>query len=230
MSQDNANLAMQYSEQVIQLGFVTIFAPAFPIAPLIAVIVNAISIKGELNMYCYYGRRSIAKGAAGIGAWQSIIEFVSTVAVIVNAGIVFFTADAALKTAWFAGFTDFEKFGIVIILEHILIGLKMLLQGVITDIPDWVTKEEYIRETLKDEVLYKVTRKVKKNEKLERDEGGSLRQSKTVKAVKKDVQAYDKLTTADELSVINNGPIQATEIAEDDIMTDAMQLGIVDVV
>ena len=127
MKEDNANLAMQYSEQVIQLGFVTIFAPAFPIGPLFAIIVNAIAVKGEINMYCYYGRRHIAKGASGIGAWQAFIELTSMVAVVVNSALVFYTASTSLSLGIFDGLEIYQKFAIVVLIEHAVIALKMLL-------------------------------------------------------------------------------------------------------
>jgi len=50
------------------LGIGGFFSALEPI-PLVAMIINAINVKAELNMYCFYGRRGIARGATGIGAW-----------------------------------------------------------------------------------------------------------------------------------------------------------------
>lgn len=43
-----------------------------------------------------------------------------------------------------------------------MIAFKMLLANIIVDVPGWVVNEENERAALKDEVLYKVTRRVKK--------------------------------------------------------------------
>ena len=37
---------MNYSEMIIQLGFVTMFAPAFPLAPVFALFNNILEVRG----------------------------------------------------------------------------------------------------------------------------------------------------------------------------------------
>ena len=46
-----------------------------------------------------------------------------------------------------------------------MIAFKILIQQTIPDVPSWIIREEVERDALKDEVLYKVTRRVKKKEK-----------------------------------------------------------------
>ena len=116
-------------------------------------------------MYCFYGRRGHAKGASGIGAWAGFIELTSFVAVIVNCALIFYTANAVLTIDWFKEMDAQQKFFWVVIAEHIMIAFKILIQQTIPDVPSWIIREEVERDALKDEVLYKVTRRVKKKEK-----------------------------------------------------------------
>ncbi len=82
---------MNYSEMIIQLGFVTMFAPAFPLAPFFALLNNTIEFRGEIFLH-RIKKRNRATGASGIGAWLGIIDLLSIISVIVNCGILFFTS------------------------------------------------------------------------------------------------------------------------------------------
>ena len=132
---------MNYSEMVIQLGFVTMFAPAFPLAPLFALINNTIEFRGELYMN-RIKKRNRATGASGIGAWLWIIDLLSIVSVIANCGILFFTSQKLQESL---DFDPIERFYIVILAEHGLIILKMFFRSIIPDQPAWVTKAEEVK-------------------------------------------------------------------------------------
>jgi len=67
-------LVMKYSEIIIQLGYIVLFAPAFPMAPFFSMMCNFIEIKNNLNNLSFYSKRFHAKAAPGIGSWLGIIE------------------------------------------------------------------------------------------------------------------------------------------------------------
>ena len=140
MSQEGLTV-MNYSEMVIQLGFVTMFAPAFPLAPFFAMINNTLEFRGEIFMH-RIKKRNRATGAAGIGAWIWIIDLLSIVSVIVNCGILFFTSD---KLSESLDYDPIDRFYVVVLVEHGLILLKMFFRSVIPDTPAWVLKAEEIK-------------------------------------------------------------------------------------
>lgn len=45
---DEDDLIDKYNESVLQFGYIVLFAPAFPIAPLIAILANVIQIRADI--------------------------------------------------------------------------------------------------------------------------------------------------------------------------------------
>ena len=78
------SLVAYYNEAMIQLGFIALFAVAFPFAPLFSFFTNLLEIKIKLNDMAYYGRRNVAQAAGGIGNWMSIMGFISYFAIPMN--------------------------------------------------------------------------------------------------------------------------------------------------
>lgn len=54
------SLVGYYNEAMIQLGFIALFAVAFPFGPLFSFLTNLLEIKIKLNHISEYGRRNIA--------------------------------------------------------------------------------------------------------------------------------------------------------------------------
>lgn len=80
---DNGFLG-EYLELVIQYGFVTLFVAVFPLAPLLALLNNWLEIRLDAYKYVVTTRRAVAERAQDIGAWYSILELVSKLAVVTN--------------------------------------------------------------------------------------------------------------------------------------------------
>ncbi|KAM8953173.1 anoctamin-7 [Pelodytes ibericus] len=83
----------EYLEMVIQFGFITIFVAACPLAPLFALLNNWIEIRLDAQKFVCEYRRPLAERAQGIGIWMSILEAITSLAVIGNAFLVAFTSD-----------------------------------------------------------------------------------------------------------------------------------------
>jgi hypothetical protein len=96
-----------YLEQVIQFGFIAMFANTFPLAPLFSLFTNLLEIQIKIDSMCCYQRRMIPQGASGIGAWLPIMEMIAIVCIPVNAGIIYFAGDG---TFYFNGTSSLEKF------------------------------------------------------------------------------------------------------------------------
>lgn len=58
----------------MQFGYIVMFAPGFPLAPLFSILCNFLEMKTNIDNFAFYSKRFQAKGADGIGSWKSIIE------------------------------------------------------------------------------------------------------------------------------------------------------------
>lgn len=69
-------------------------------------------------------------------------EILSYVSIGVNCGIIYWTSDAIAEITGYK-YTTTELFMIVVLIEHLILGVKLFLAVVIKDKPDWVTNDEH---------------------------------------------------------------------------------------
>ena len=69
---------------VLQYGFITMFVPAFPIAPLFAMVNNIFELRTDATKFLRVLRRPVVKRDSGIGVWFSILATVSSLAIHTN--------------------------------------------------------------------------------------------------------------------------------------------------
>ena len=69
------------------------FVSAFPLAPFFALINAVLEIRVDAINFVSYHRRPQVVRAEDIGAWYSVLEAVTKVAVIINAFVLAFTSD-----------------------------------------------------------------------------------------------------------------------------------------
>lgn len=60
------------------------FAPLFPLAPLLALVIGLIDIRIDARRLVWFNRRPIAFIATNIGIWNAIVNFIQYFAVITN--------------------------------------------------------------------------------------------------------------------------------------------------
>ena len=123
-----------YMEMVIEYGYVVLFSAAFPIVPLLAVCEILLEIRVDAWKLCRLTRRPFPDAAEDIGVWYYIIQSVSYVGAITNAGLIVFTG------ALFHGTGVQTQWLIFIGIEHILLASKFLISVAIPDEPSVVTK------------------------------------------------------------------------------------------
>uniref|UniRef100_A0A1I8GS17 Anoctamin n=1 Tax=Macrostomum lignano TaxID=282301 RepID=A0A1I8GS17_9PLAT len=75
-------LFWEYLEAVMQFGFVTLFVPAFPLAPLFALINNLVEIRLDARKLVLETRRPRPERAQSIGIWFSMLKFIAYLATI----------------------------------------------------------------------------------------------------------------------------------------------------
>lgn len=128
----------EYSEMVIQYGYITLFAAVFPLAPFLALTNNLVEIRTDaLKMLTQHNRPHYA-GAQDIGTWYNILDVIGFFAVVTNCLLIGFSYSPIYKLA---NENAFQTFAIVVILEHTLLALKLLIAYIIPDVPEKVAHE-----------------------------------------------------------------------------------------
>ena len=90
--QDSLQLFDEYLQQIIQFGFASLFATAFPLAPFIAFLNACLEIKLDAFKFVTQLRRPIPEKIKNIGAWFNILQTIAILSVLTNACILAFTS------------------------------------------------------------------------------------------------------------------------------------------
>lgn len=122
-----------YTEMLIQIGYVSFFSLAFPLAPLLALVNNLVVLRTDAFKLCHAKQRPIARKASGIGIWFQVLQFMSVVAVLTNCLHIAFTTTQI--ESLFPGISLTAKVWVVFALEHLLLALKVWLMFVIPSMP-----------------------------------------------------------------------------------------------
>lgn len=131
----------EYTEKIIQYGFLMLFATSFPLAPLLALLTNLFDLRVDAKRLLWWYRRPIAHVAQDIGMWYDILLFVNFAGVVSNAFLIAFTS------SWGSKYDTGGKLIIVIAFEHIVFSLKYIVAYLIPDTPAHVSlairREQY---------------------------------------------------------------------------------------
>lgn len=107
---EEMTLFNEYLEMVIQYGFITLFVAAFPLAPICAILNNALELRGDAKKFVRYRRKPVAETAMNIGEWEPLLVFLSKLAVFTNAFIITFTSTTVDKSIYLAENGSFEGY------------------------------------------------------------------------------------------------------------------------
>eukprot|EP00622_Pseudochattonella_farcimen_P006175 FR741941.1.p1 GENE.FR741941.1~~FR741941.1.p1 ORF type:complete len:225 (+),score=29.27 FR741941.1:99-677(+) len=140
---------------VIQFGYATLFSCSFTLAPVLAYVNNYVEIRVDAWKICTQCRRSLPGGAEDIGTWQDIMELMSYLAITTNLLIVIFTASDSSGDGVFSGVTAKYRMMWFLILEHVVIGVKVLLAAIIPDVPDEVLIQLQRQQLIVDKIIFK---------------------------------------------------------------------------
>eukprot|EP00741_Cyanophora_paradoxa_P008637 tig00001365_g8361.t1 len=129
-----------FLELSIQFGVITLFAAAFPVAPAMLLAYNLIKFKLDVLHMLRDTQRPFHRGAATIGRWFDILKFLSTIAVIINVGIICFTSRELDE--WLAARAVDHPFFVKLVLctlaEHLVFVFRAAVEYFIKDAPTHV--------------------------------------------------------------------------------------------
>jgi hypothetical protein len=134
-------LYKDYLEMIIQYGYSTLFSAAFLFAPLLGFVNNYVEIRIDGWKMTTLCQRPYPKPAEDIGTWQTVMEIMSYAAIITNVALICFTSDILGKHTG-----QFHRWLCFLLIEHGMVGLKLLLMVVIDDIPEDILVQQQRQE------------------------------------------------------------------------------------
>lgn len=131
-----------YSELVIQFGFLVLFGVAFPLASVINIVNNMLEVRTDAYKILVLSQRVDADDAADIGAWYAILEVLNVLSVWTNVALLVFTSDA-VEVLWRgARSSPLDKWQKLLyrvvaffVVEHVLLAIKAAMAALVRDIP-----------------------------------------------------------------------------------------------
>ncbi|XP_026777608.2 anoctamin-8 isoform X1 [Pangasianodon hypophthalmus] len=127
-----------YQEMFIQFGYVVLFSSAFPLAAMCALINNIIEIRSDAFKLCTGLQRPFGMRVESIGQWQTLMEAMGLIAIIVNCYLIGQCGQLQRLFPWLSPEMAIIS---IVILEHFAILLKYVIHVAIPDIPNWVSEE-----------------------------------------------------------------------------------------
>jgi len=125
-----------YNELAIQFGYVVLFAPAFPLAPLIALCSNFLDTASDGFRIVFKSQKPHYSGANNIGTWFYIFSVISTISVLTNSAIIGFTSDEL--NVFISNPTDFQKLCVVVVIEHVVFFIQVMIRSILPEEPSWL--------------------------------------------------------------------------------------------
>lgn len=143
---DPYDLGEDYSEVVIQYGYVTLFVAAFPLTPLLARLSTVVEQYIDSNKLCYLIARPIPEGAQDIGAFYNYMVIVTKTAIITNGTLFAFT------TPIFT--TNEQRFIAFIAFVFVVHLIQCLVSYSIEDVPGWLESVRKRHKSLSDSLMF----------------------------------------------------------------------------
>ncbi|KAM3134186.1 hypothetical protein pb186bvf_013704 [Paramecium bursaria] len=132
-----------FMEGILDLGYITLFAAAFPIGPVIAVVANVVEINIKLYALTEVYKRPETERCGGIGEWVNIMEIMGLVSVFTNFALLYVKTRKATLEALYGYYGDNNTTIILLYFLTIILILiiKIIVKWLIPDIPKWVLNE-----------------------------------------------------------------------------------------
>lgn len=122
-----------YTELLLQFGYVSFFSLAFPLAPVLALANNVFELRANAFKLCHAKQRPIARKASGIGIWFPVLQLMSVLAVLTNCLNIALTTTLIERLS--STITASDKVWMIFGVEHALLALKGWMQVVIPTTP-----------------------------------------------------------------------------------------------
>ncbi|KAJ5079370.1 ngep-related [Anaeramoeba ignava] len=142
------NTIDDYSEMMLQLGYISLFSVSIPAVSFLAYLNNLIEIKVD-SAKLRTMQRPLPRIRIGIGNWSYILNVISVLVVMINTALIAITYSDSLKDL--SGFdTTNNRLWWLIGLEHAIFLIKyichMIIPDTTTEVSDAIKQEQFKRE------------------------------------------------------------------------------------
>ncbi|KAE8999382.1 hypothetical protein PF011_g14655 [Phytophthora fragariae] len=127
-----------YTEMLVQFGYVSFFSLAFPLAPLLALLNNVLELRTDAFKLCHTRQRPLAHKASGIGVWLHVLQVMSVLAVLTNCFNLAYST--SLLERALPSVTPTQKVWIVFGIEHLMLLIKVWFDCVVPSVPREVSE------------------------------------------------------------------------------------------
>ena len=195
-SVDYAGVFMDYNELAIQFGYTTLFAVAFPAAPMLAFVNNVIEARSDAWKLCSVYKRDEFARCQDIGAWEGVFNAVAVMAIMTNAvltGFVgsqlthFIDGDASEMLDQNFRHRDCRFWAAVIFFEHMVLLFRLFLRNLVDLEPTWIDKAQLVitklnKQLVKTDAMRARERQRKKQNREKRAARGGVKTASIVKS------------------------------------------------
>jgi hypothetical protein len=142
-----------YMEILIQFGYTTLFASAYPLASLVSVAANWVEVRSDLFKLSFLDRRPFPGRGSGLGIWRSLLSCLVWASALTNCLLAGFTSDQLMHylPSFYlhdrSGYTTLEHdrgwllIFVIFGLERLLLVGGMLVYAIVPGVPEDVTDE-----------------------------------------------------------------------------------------
>jgi hypothetical protein len=146
-----------YLKLAIQFGYIVLFAAAFPLAPILALVNNQLEMRTDsfaLTRGCKRVVREHAArngpSAASIGSWFTVFDALGVLGILTNSMLIGFVGSQLIEyLEWEDGDEGYELdqdkrilnkrfIWATVIIEHIILMLRYFMGSAISSVPAWV--------------------------------------------------------------------------------------------
>jgi hypothetical protein len=146
---DMDGLSDHYLEQVLVLGYMTLFVAALPGAVFLGCLCYFLEIRGFIWTLLNKRQRPMPSDCEDIGLWKSCIELMVVMAVCTNAGVSVFTM------TYFDDYTGYNRVGMFVGFQYVVFILQYAIQALIRDEPKIVTIQRLRQQFITDKLIEK---------------------------------------------------------------------------
>mmetsp|Transcript_78992 Transcript_78992/g.157038 ORF Transcript_78992/g.157038 Transcript_78992/m.157038 type:complete len:593 (-) Transcript_78992:220-1998(-) len=140
----------EYSKLIIQLGYVVLFAPAFPLGSTIIWLSFFIELRTDAYKVVANTRRPRYDGAEDVGAWRKVLWTLAAIGVLTNLGLVGITETIVTRLLpfrflWLVEINEGNRLLFLIVLEHCALFAQFLVVVLIPDTPEDVSVDRALQ-------------------------------------------------------------------------------------
>ena len=130
-----------------QYGYLALFAPAYPLAPFLALIDVACTIRIDARNFCTQLRRSVWRPCESIGSWFGVLNTLGFVAVMTNCTMIAFVGQQLAGNSYeeegiWIKLRVQRLWTISVALEHAMVLIRVVILKLEPEEPKWISEKQ----------------------------------------------------------------------------------------